>query len=99
MSPDGELVSRRWIPARVRPARRAGAAPPKPRRSRIGAGAAISGLALGALAIGAVIIAGDTPTSAEHRRAAVDRRAPAAARRALIRSRPFYADFTAPEAG
>ena len=65
MSPDGELVSP-W-PERPRPssAPPAGlASTPKPRRSRIGAGAAISGLALGALAIGAVIIAGDTPASA-----------------------------------
>ena len=59
MSPEGELVSP------LRPEPPAGlASTPKPRRSRVGAGAAISGLALGALAIGAVIIAGDTPSSA-----------------------------------
>jgi len=45
------------------PAGLAATPPPKARRSRIGAGAAISGLALGALAIGAAIIAGDTPAS------------------------------------
>jgi len=65
ISPDGELVSR------LRPDPRPAAdptppaglaeAPVKARRSRIGASAAISGLALGALAIGAAIIAGDTP--------------------------------------
>ena len=65
IGPDGELVSR------LRPDPRPAAdptppaglaeAPVKARRSRIGARAAISGLALGALAIGAAIIAGDTP--------------------------------------
>jgi anti-sigma factor RsiW len=62
MSADGELVSPVDPTESSAPAGLAGA--PKPRRGRIGAGAAISGLALGALAIGAVIIAGDTPTSA-----------------------------------
>lgn len=65
IGPDGELVARlRPEPAPAAdPAPPAGLAdaPPKGRRSRIGAGAAISGLALGALAIGAAIIAGDTP--------------------------------------
>ena len=63
MSPDGELVSP-LRSGRVPPRPPGWRSTPKPRRSRIGAGAAISGLALGALAIGAVIIAGDTPTSA-----------------------------------
>jgi len=67
IGPDGELVSQlRPEPRRaVEPAPPAGlaATPPKARRSRLGAGAAISGLALGALAIGAAIIAGDTPAS------------------------------------
>lgn len=62
MSPEGELVSSADPVDPTPPAGLAGT--PKPRRSRLGAGAAISGLALGALAIGAVIIAGDTPTSA-----------------------------------
>ena len=65
MGPDGELVARLRPepPPAADPAPPAGLAdaPPKARRSRIGAGAAISGLALGALAIGAAIIAGDTP--------------------------------------
>ncbi len=61
MSPDGELVSPLDPTESAPPAGLAGT--PKPRRSRIGAGATISGLALGALAIGAVIIAGDTPAS------------------------------------
>ena len=62
MSPEGELVSPLDPTESAPPAGLAST--PKPRRSRIGAGATISGLALGALAIGAVIIAGDTPTSA-----------------------------------
>jgi anti-sigma factor RsiW len=62
MSPDGELVSPLDPTESAPPAGLAST--PKPRRSRIGAGATISGLALGALAIGAVIIAGDTPTPA-----------------------------------
>jgi len=66
IGPDGELVSQ----LRPEPQRRAvdptppaglAATPTKDRRSRVGTGAAISGLALGALAIGAAIIAGDTP--------------------------------------
>jgi len=58
ISPEGEMVSP------VDHAPPAGlASTPKPRRSRLGAGAAISGLALGALAVGAVIIAGDTPSA------------------------------------
>lgn len=61
MSPEGELVSP-LDPADPPPAGLAEASV-KPRRSRLGAGAAISGLALGALAIGAVIIAGDTPSA------------------------------------
>lgn len=61
VSAEGELVAQ-LRPDPTPPAGLAGA-PPKPRRSRIGAGAAISGLALGALAIGAAIIAGDTPPS------------------------------------
>ena len=65
IGPDGELVARLRPepPPAANPAPPAGLAdaPPKARRSRIGAGAAISGLALGALAIGAAIIAGDTP--------------------------------------
>ena len=65
IGPDGELVSRlRPEPQAAEPTPPAGLAetpPPKARRLRIGAGAAISGLALGALAIGAAIIAGDTP--------------------------------------
>lgn len=66
MSPDGELVSSlepeppRPVADPIPPAGLA-ATPAKGRRSRIGAGAAISGLALGALAIGAAIMAGDTP--------------------------------------
>ena len=67
MGPNGELVAQ-LRPEPMRPAEPAppaglASAPPKARRSRFGAGAAISGLALGALAIGAVIIAGDTPSS------------------------------------
>ena len=62
MSPDGELVAQ-LRPADPTPPAGLAATPPKARRSRFGAGAAISGLALGALAIGAVIIAGDTPSS------------------------------------
>jgi anti-sigma factor RsiW len=64
IGPDGELVARlRPEPPPVADPAPAGLAdaPLKARRSRVGAGAAISGLALGALAIGAAIIAGDTP--------------------------------------
>jgi Putative zinc-finger len=71
IGPDGELVSRLRPDPRpaADPSPPAGlattpttpATPAKARRSRIGASAAISGLALGALAIGAAIIAGDTP--------------------------------------
>ncbi len=59
MSPEAKLVSGPVVDP-TPPAGLAGP-PPKPRWSRMGAGAAISGLALGALAIGAAIIAGDTP--------------------------------------
>ncbi len=69
MSPDGQIVAMlRPEPSRPAEAPPAGLAEPpsgRTRRStRIGAGAAISGLALGALALGAAIIAGDTPASA-----------------------------------
>jgi anti-sigma factor RsiW len=68
MGPNGELMAQLrpepMRPAEPNPPAGLATAPPKGRRSRFGAGAAISGLALGALAIGAVIIAGDTPTSA-----------------------------------
>ena len=60
MGPNGELVAQ-LRPVDTSPPAGLAATPPKARRSRFGAGAAISGLALGALAIGAVIIAGDTP--------------------------------------
>ena len=67
MGPNGELMAQLrpepMRPAEPTPPAGLTAAPPKGRRSRFGAGAAISGLALGALAIGAVIIAGDTPSS------------------------------------
>lgn len=58
MSPDGELVTMVRAPAPPR----AVATSSGGRRSRLGQGAAISGLALGALALGAAIIAGDTST-------------------------------------
>ncbi len=66
MGPDGELVSPQPEPSRwsVDPTPPAGlaATPGKGGRwSRLGAGAAISGLALGALALGAAIFGGDTP--------------------------------------
>jgi anti-sigma factor RsiW len=69
MSPDGHLVAMLGPeppapPPAPQPPAGLAAAPPQAktrRSSRIGAGAAISGLALGALALGAAIIAGDTP--------------------------------------
>jgi anti-sigma factor RsiW len=63
IGPSGELMARvrPEPPESADPEPPAGLAdtPPKSRRSRVGAGAAISGLALGALAIGAAIMAGD----------------------------------------
>ena len=76
-------AARRRTPA----ARRARPRVPHPpqaktrRSSRIGAGAAISGLALGALALGAAIIAGDTPAPPGPGTRACRGRPPAAARR------------------
>lgn len=58
MSPDGQLVAMLRPPPPSSPP-----ASVKARLSRLGTGAAISGLALGALALGAAIIAGDTPDS------------------------------------
>jgi len=70
MTSDGQMVA--MLQPAPEPHRSTTAGPPaglaepsqsKGRRGRVGAGAAISGLALGALALGAAIIAGDAPPS------------------------------------
>ena len=72
MSPDGQMVAM-LRPEPTRSPRsseaptvrlEAPSAQARTLRTRLGAGAAISGLALGAFALGAAIIAGDTPASA-----------------------------------